>query len=284
VCCWSGDKVNDTQTYGAQTDPGCKRALNEDSYGALASQGLWFVADGMGGHSGGDVASRIVRDEVTAGVSGGKDLVAAIVEAHRSLLAAAERGEGAPQMGSTVVALRSRDSDYQIAWVGDSRAYLWDGALHQLSRDHSLVQEYLDSRKLDAGSVDLSQWNNAITQCLGPANSGTPRVDVVNGDWHGGEKILLCSDGLHGELGDQAIAALLAESASDDDQALTERLVQAACEAGGSDNVTAVLVSAPATAAPRRATGQPGQPLAAIALGAAAACLLALILFYFTNR
>jgi protein phosphatase len=275
--------VNDNQTYGAQTDPGCKRALNEDTYGALVAERLWFVADGMGGHSGGDVASRIVRDEIIAGVTGGKDLVEAIVEAHLSLQAAAERGEGSRQMGSTVVALRGRDSGYQIAWVGDSRAYLWDGALHQLSRDHSLVQEYLDSRKLDAGSIDLSQWSNAITQCLGPANSGTPRVDEVNGEWHGGEKILLCSDGLHGELGDQEIAALLAESATQDDQSLAERLVQAAREAGGADNVTAVLVSAPANASPGRSAGQAGQPLAAIALGVAAACLVALIIFYFTN-
>lgn len=277
--------MNDTLAYGAQTDPGCKRTLNEDTFGARADKGLWFVADGMGGHSGGEVASRIVADHIMEEVDSGKGLVEAIEGAHQSVVDAAGRGEGSQQMGSTVVALRSNGAGYQIAWVGDSRAYLWDGALRQLTRDHSLVQEYLDSRNLDAGAVDLSQWSNVITQCLGPANSGTPRVDVVSGDWHAGEKILLCSDGLHGELDTPAIAELLAGAAQDDDQTLAERLVQAAREAGGADNVTAVLVSAPAHTKPRINSEAAGrQSLAPVMIGVVTALLLALLLYYFKLR
>jgi protein phosphatase len=257
--------------------------VNEDAFGVLAEQGVWFVADGMGGHSGGRVASRVVTEQLSAAVERGEDLVAAIKEAHTALVAAAEQGEGSGQMGSTVVALRSRDDAYQVAWVGDSRAYMWDGSLHQLTRDHSLVQKYLDNGNVSADSVDLNRVRNIITRCLGPANTGLPEVDVVSGDWHAGETILLCSDGLHGELDDQTISELLAGAADEDAQSLAGKLVEAARQAGGSDNITVVLVPSPPGVKTRRSDVWK-RLLAATVMAVAAVSLLAMVLYYFLGQ
>lgn len=269
--------------HGVKTDPGCKRELNEDSVGAYPELNLWFVADGMGGHGGGDVASQVVASCLPNAIRQNKPMTEAIREAHASVEEAAREGRGADHMGSTVVALSTGESGYDIAWVGDSRAYLWDGELHQVTRDHSLVQEYLDSHNLDADAVDLSQWNNVITQCLGPANSGTPRVDTVHGDWHQNDRILLCSDGLYNEVPAADIARIMVESGRVDEQQLVDRLVAEACEGGGSDNISVIIVSAPETAG--RLEGGAGgikKPGTAAIAAVTVICLM-LLLYLLTN-
>jgi len=269
--------------YGARTDPGCKRELNEDAVGAYPELNLWFVADGMGGHGGGDVASQVVASCLPDAIRRNKPMAEAIREAHASVEEAAREGRGADHMGSTVVALSTDESGYDIAWVGDSRAYLWDGELHQLTRDHSLVQEYLDSRDIDADSVDLSQWNNVITQCLGPANSGEPRVDTVQGKWHLGERILLCSDGLYNEVPTPDIARAMKESGRLDDQKIVDRLVSEACKGGGSDNISVVIVSAPDTAGVPDNRAGSNNALRRVAVVALAVVSLALLFYLLTG-
>src|SRR5690606_11801246 len=132
-----------TLEYSAATNAGHKRDNNEDSYLSLPEQGLWLVADGMGGHEAGEVASAIVRDTLLNLQR--RTLSEAIQLSHRAVVDAAADGQGAPGMGSTVVALRSEGHSYEVAWVGDSRAYLWThtedgGRLERLTTDHSYVQ------------------------------------------------------------------------------------------------------------------------------------------------
>ncbi len=272
---------------GAKTDPGCKRELNEDSIGAYPELGLWFVADGMGGHGGGDVASQVVAQCLSDSECRDRAMPEVILAAHAEVEKAAREGRGADHMGSTVVTLTSDDSGYDIAWVGDSRAYLWNGRLHQLTRDHSLVQEYLDSRNLDADAVDLSQWSNVITQCLGPANSGIPRVDTVHGTWKAGDRLLLCSDGLYNEVSAAEISAVMKASDHLDEQQLADQLVAAACEGGGNDNISVIVVSAPETAkapAPHSDGPEPGKKTRMAVVAAIAIAGLLLLLYFYTGR
>jgi len=227
---------------GHGTHPGLKRACNEDRYLVAPDIGLFLVADGMGGHEAGDVASDIVVREVTKGVRRGALLVEAIAAAHRSVRSAAARGEGAWDMGSTVVALRLEGLRYEVAWVGDSRAYLWNGALHQITRDHSYVQLLLDAGLIGKGEVATHPYRNVITQALGGSGKIEVKVDRIVGELSEGDSLLLCSDGLSGEVSEDMIAAILAETRRN--QAKVDRLIRAALAAGGNDNVTAILVSA----------------------------------------
>lgn len=264
-------------SYGCKTDAGCKRELNEDSVGAYPDLALWFVADGMGGHGGGDVASQTVASRLPDAIRQGSDMVGAILESHAEVEKAAREGRGAEHMGSTVVALKSDDAGYDVAWVGDSRAYLWrNGELRQISRDHSLVQEYLDARNLGPDDVDLSEFSNVITQCLGPANQGLPRVDTVNGSWQAGDKLLLCSDGLYGEVDADAMAEVLDQANNLDDQQIVDRLIERARDNGGSDNISAIVISAP----PAQALHRAKRPVNA-ALAAVLTVLAGILLLYF---
>lgn len=242
--------------YGSKTDPGCVRDYNEDSLGVSVEHGLWIVADGMGGHAGGGQASSIACDEIIKSIGNGLGITDSIEAAHTVLVSAANEGRGPAQMGTTVVLLKNGTQGYVVAWVGDSRAYLWNGKLLQLTRDHSLVQSLVDDGELEANSPEAAKIKNVITQCLGPANNGIPRIDTVNVTWHEGDKVLLCSDGLHGEVEDAEIGRVIARNASSGDQAIAEALVNSAIQAGGSDNITAVVVSAPQSRAGQTRTRQ----------------------------
>ena len=127
-------------SYAADTHCGNVRKLNEDCYEADPELGLWLVADGVGGHASGDVASQLTRETIKNVYRQSGDLVSAIKSAHRVVLDAIAQKAGGSNMGSTVVAATLSGRDYQIAWVGDSRAYVWDGALRLLSKDHSFVE------------------------------------------------------------------------------------------------------------------------------------------------
>jgi protein phosphatase len=271
------------------THPGRVRDHNEDAFGIAEENGFWCVVDGMGGYAGGDVASAIARNVVLASIRDGQGVKTSIQAAHAAIVQAAREGKGPDHMGSTIVALKSTGAEYLVAWVGDSRSYLWNGKLLQLSRDHSLVQSMIDSGKLTADSPKADNIRNVITQCLGPPNDGVPRVDTVTGTWKAGDKVLLCSDGLHGELGDDVINAIITEQQQAGDQSIVEALVDAALQAGGSDNITAVIVSAPAVLpepAPDpvqvvRGGGGPGRMLLSIMAGVV---LLVLMFYLFSNR
>lgn len=228
--------------FGSGSDIGHHSDNNEDSFCAVPELGLWLIADGMGGHEAGEVASAIVSETIVNEVRKGANLVDAVQQAHRSVIDASEEGHGARGMGSTVVVLQVRDEEFEVAWVGDSRAYLWNGELRQISRDHSYVQKLLDSGTITEKEALYHPNRNIITQSLG-ADISDVVVDNIIGRFCRGEKVLLCSDGLNDELLDSEIAFILKEGG--DDQTLVNKLIQSALTHGGKDNVSVILVSAP---------------------------------------
>ena len=122
----------DKLSYAAETSTGVVRDHNEDTFYADANLNLWFVADGMGGHQGGEVASEIARTTISESVRSGESLSDAIQKTHREIIAAGEKDIGFPGMGCTVVALLVDGHNYSVEWVGDSRAYLWNGNHQEL--------------------------------------------------------------------------------------------------------------------------------------------------------
>ena len=232
--------------YGFGTDIGHKSEHNEDCYFADPEAGLWLIADGMGGHEAGEVASAIVSETISQAVSENCSLVEAIQKSHSAVISASEHGTGARGMGSTVVALQVNLSDYEIAWVGDSRAYMWDGELNQISQDHSYVQKLLNSGAITREEAITHPNRNIITRSLG-ADAPQVNVDHVRGQFTRPQKILLCSDGLTDEVRDEEIAFILEQGG--DDQTIVNSLISSALMHGGKDNVTVLLVSAPDTMA-----------------------------------
>lgn len=238
--------------YSATSHRG-QRDNNEDTYLSLPEHGLWLVADGMGGHQAGEVASAIVAQTLRTQTQ--KPLKEALEHSHQAVLEAANRGIGAPGMGSTAVVLCSHNNDYEVAWVGDSRAYLWTpspegGLLERLTRDHSYVQMLLASGAIGPDEVENHPDKNIITQCLGSQQLEALQVDSVQGSWQPEQCILLCSDGLTDELSDRGIADILSQAP--DPRAGVRRLLRAALKEGGHDNITLLLVCAPS---PRRLRG-----------------------------
>lgn len=230
--------------FGGATDTGNRRDHNEDAWHADPESGLWLVTDGMGGHEAGEVASDIVREVVGNAVMQGQSLTGAIHTAHQAVLDAGREGRGVWGMGATIVALHVRGFDYEIAWVGDSRIYLWDGErLSQISHDHSVVQDLLDQGYITPEEALVHPEKNLITQALGSIDLQDVIVDTLTGQLLKGQQILLCSDGLNDEVRDEQISDILAQGQSEQDT--VNALIQAALTNGGSDNVTAVLVSAP---------------------------------------
>jgi protein phosphatase len=224
-----------------------RRDHNEDCYVADADHGLALVADGMGGHAGGEIASAIARDVVCSQLRRGQSLASAVLDAHRAIQQAAAEGAGRQGMGSTVVVAQFAACEYQLAWVGDSRAYLWTGAsLLQITRDHSFVEGLLASAAISLDEARHHPQRHLITQALG-AGDEPPTVDRIAGELGRDDVLLLCSDGLNDELSDATLAQLIAAPASDS-AALARRLVDAAVAAGGRDNVSAVVVRAAAGA------------------------------------
>jgi protein phosphatase len=184
--------------FAARTHPGRRGGQNEDSIGWDEANGLWFVADGMGGHASGDVASRIVK-ETMLGPGLNLPLRAAVRRAHDEVAQAAADNTAHSNMGSTVVAARIADRHAEVAWVGDSRAYLWRGqTLRQLTRDHSYLEVLREQENLSETQLRGHPNKNLVTQTLG---IGTPEPSLINEPLRKGDWLLLCSDGLNDELG-----------------------------------------------------------------------------------
>ncbi len=231
--------------YACGTHPGLVREVNEDAYFADPGLGLWIVADGMGGHQAGEVASGIVIKELPLAIQKGETLADAIDMAHILIQMASDETDVARHMGSTVVALQLTGLHYQIAWVGDSRAYLWNGlALRRLTKDHSYVQLLLDMGMIMEEEMYTHPSRNVISQGLGVGGAGSGnsvKVDEVEGTLVPGDTLLLCSDGLTGEIREYLISEIMAST--QDNQERLARLIEAALNGGGSDNITAILVS-----------------------------------------
>lgn len=235
--------------YSQVTDVGLLRSNNEDAVLCNTQTGLWLVADGMGGHAAGEVASEITSRTIDQALREGKTLAKALHDAHLAVLAAAENGTGRHGMGSTVVALHSTGELYQIAWVGDSRAYLWsnhgndDFQLERLTTDHSYVQMLYQSGIISEEELNTHPEKNIITQCLGSNELDTVKVDVIENHWHNNDWIILCSDGLSDIVSDQKICDILYHSANTD--IAVNALLQEALKNGGKDNISIIIVSSP---------------------------------------
>lgn len=228
--------------YGCGTHTGHVRRHNEDTFYADPEAGIWLVADGMGGHRGGAIASAILGEYIPGEIKRGASAKEAVERSHQAILDAIQQGHGTLGMGSTVVVLRAENNSYEIAWVGDSKAYLWDGTLRPLTRDHSVVQRLLDAGAIDAEEAKQHPQRNLLTQVLGSTALGQAQVDSIRGKLAPNQQILLCSDGLTNEVDKEQIAAILQQDLPPQEK--VDRLIQAALDGGGRDNVTAVLVSA----------------------------------------
>lgn len=232
------------KSFSQTTHVGLLRENNEDAILSNPKLGLWLVADGMGGHAAGEVASEIARTVIEREVGAGRSLAAAINCAHQCVLQAAADGDGRYGMGSTVVALQSIGNQLEIGWVGDSRAYLWaDGALSSLTTDHSYVQMLYQSGLISAAEMCAHPEKNVITQCLGSTELDVLKVDTVNHRWQPHEWVLLCSDGLTDGVSDREIEDLLSRAASP--AAAVDALLQAALDKGGRDNISIIVVAQP---------------------------------------
>ena len=233
---------------GHVTHVGNVRQHNEDAYRIDAEHNFGVLADGMGGHEGGEIASRIVVECVCDELREGRSMADALVQAHHAVRKAAENGEGKPGMGSTAVVLKIDNEDFEIVWVGDSRAYYWDGeTLAQVTKDHSLVQTLVDEGSITMEEARVHPQRNYVTQAIGMSDMQTMEVGRVKGRLYQGQHLLLCSDGLSGEVSDFEIVEILKLELSEKQK--TDLLIQKSLDNGGSDNVTVLLVPAVAGAA-----------------------------------
>lgn len=241
------------------SDVGLKRPLNEDSFCANDEEGLYVVADGMGGHAHGEVASRLAVEtieefiELTSGDRdvtwpygideslslNGNRLKTSIRFANQKLLDHAKSSVGCEGMATTVVAVLVEGSVAEVAHVGDSRVYLIrDGRINRITSDHSWVNEQVLSGVIDSEQARSHPLRNVVTRALG----GRPdlEVDVQSLELESGDRLLLCSDGLTTMLVDDEILRIVLDGDAGVDQA--RELIEAANRSGGEDNTTAILL------------------------------------------
>lgn len=229
----------------ALTDTGAVRRHNEDNLLARPELGLWAVADGAGGHESGELASGMIveaLERLPAALDAGalvSSVRLAVAEVHAALRAEARRRGGNAMVASTLVCLMIRNQHFACLWAGDSRGYLLrGGALRQITHDHSLVQELVDSGALQPEEAERHPHANVITRAVGADDDGL-ELDKVTGQALPGDRFLLCSDGLSKTLDEAEIRHLLGAPPG---MPPTELLVGAALARGANDNVTAIVV------------------------------------------
>lgn len=257
---------------GARSDPGIVRETNEDSFRLVPELNLFVLSDGMGGQASGEVASRIATETIAdycqaaqqgsvsfrkpeplPGVSESSSRLATAVQRANSAIRNAAMSQSERHgMGATVVAVSVDDDRMSIAHVGDSRVYrLRSAQLEQLTRDHSFVAEQLRQGMLTQREAEQSPLQSVLLRALG--QEPEVEVDVAEELVLDGDTILLCSDGLTREVSDAQIATILARA--EDAQSAADRLVDAANQAGGNDNITVIVL---------RETGRRGNALTRI--------------------
>jgi protein phosphatase len=228
--------------FGHGTHVGLRRVRNEDTYYADATLGLFLVADGMGGHRRGEVAAALVRDTMVDLATQGRSLGEAVQAAAERLLGYPRRVDDDLPMGSTIAALQLSAGSYHAAWVGDSRIYGWQGSLRQISHDDSAPQALpVIGRASGPTSVAKYARRGVLTQALGITPGDRLRIGVAQGELVRGMGFLLCTDGLTDGVLDAAIARVISCAALAP-QECVDQLLLGALDAGGQDNVTAVLV------------------------------------------
>ncbi len=226
-------------TFGSRTDVGCVRDHNEDSL--IVKPPLFVVADGMGGHAAGEVASEIavqVMAEHAPARPDADELSCAVEKANLAIIEAAREGIGREGMGTTLTAAMLEGERLVIAQVGDSRAYLFhQGKLQQITRDHSLMADMIEAGQLTPEEARYHPNRSVITRALGSCPGTKPDIYELNVE--AGDRLLLCSDGLTGMVFDEDIEGILARTR--DPQRCAALLVNEAIAAGGHDNVTVIV-------------------------------------------
>ena len=187
-------------------------------------------------------ASALAREAIVREVRAGHSLSDAIRTADEDIIRCSRRRGDSLPMGTTIVVLRVSDNRFEIAWVGDSRVYLWrDGALTQISQDHSYVQELIAQGVISPAQARSHPHRNVVTQALGVTAPEQLNVETLGGEMRPGIQLLLCSDGLTEEVDDARIKGVL-DHVDCSAQECVDGLIAAALDGGGSDNVTALLI------------------------------------------
>jgi PPM family protein phosphatase len=248
-------------TWAVTSDSGLKRTSNEDSYSTRPDVGLFVVADGMGGHVAGEVASRVAVEAIEAFIqeTAGADrnrtwpfpfdpsisleanrLRAAFRLANRKIASAIADSQDLRGMATTASAVLLGPRSASVAHVGDSRVYvLRDGKLQQITHDHSWVEEQVRAGTLTPTAARQHPWRNVVTRAL--SGGEDPEVDVTEVSPKPGERYLLCSDGLFTVVPDSQIAEILGEQGVPL-ESIARSLIEAANEGGGPDNITALIL------------------------------------------
>lgn len=245
--------------WAATSDAG-RRASNEDALCARPDLGLFIVADGMGGHAAGEVASRLAVEAIEAFIAetanaGAGDtwpvpfepalsvssnrIKAAVLLANRRIASEVAAGQGLKGMATTVSAVLVAEQIASVGHVGDSRVYLRrHGALERLTRDHSWVEEQVRSGALSASAARSHPWRNVVTRAL--AGGQDLQIDISEVPLEPGDRLLICSDGLFSIIPDDRIGGLLGGPGRLEE--VCDELVRVAIDEGGTDNVTAVVL------------------------------------------
>lgn len=234
--------------YYGQTDVGQKRDHNEDTFRIAPETGIAILADGMGGHNAGEVASDIAVTTAlfilgqTAGIPAHDRLETAVQAAHNSILEKAEESSLYKGMGTTIVATLLEKNTLHFVHSGDSRLYQFrKGSLTPLTHDHSLQQEFIDKKLYTPEEARIKVARNILTSALGLSEGF--KMDIGKTIIQSGDRYLLCSDGLYEMMSDDDIAALLARNKNH--QTCCEALVELANARGGHDNITVILIDIP---------------------------------------
>jgi serine/threonine protein phosphatase PrpC len=249
-----------TLSAAALSDPGRRREANEDAVCARQDLGLFLVADGMGGHAAGEVASHMASDAIESFINDTRDadvnttwpfpydtaisldgnrLTAAFRLANRRLAAAMQNDDALRGMATTAAALLANRGTPVIAHVGDSRVYvLRHGELRQVTQDHSWVNEQVRAGVLSEADARHHPWRHVVTRAL--SGGDDPEVEITELDVQAGDRILLCSDGLSGVVPPDRLADIIGRQAPLDE--ICRDLIDAANQAGGPDNITVVML------------------------------------------
>jgi serine/threonine protein phosphatase PrpC len=248
----------------ARSDVGLRRAANEDCFAVAPELGLYLVADGMGGHSGGQMASRLAAQTAVTTLEALEGATAtptdklryAVAAANREIFSTAQQKPELAGMGTTLVAVLARGERIALAHVGDSRAYLVRGGrIRQLTDDHSLVAELVRRREISPRAAREHPHRHVLTRALGVRRHVEP--DLAELTPAEDDVFVLCSDGLTTHVGDDEIMKLVGEAG--DLEVGCDRLIGLANSRGGEDNITVVLVRCeqPGAGAPVSAPGGP---------------------------
>jgi len=250
-----------TFSSAVASDPGLRREANEDAYCTRADLGLYLVADGMGGHAAGEVASHLAADVIENFINDtreadlnttwpfpydpaltldGNRLLAAFRLANRKIAMAMQTDDALRGMATTAAVVLASRGKPVVAHVGDSRVYLLrEGKLRQLTQDHSWVGEQIRAGVLSDADARRHPWRNVVTRAL--SGGDDPQVDIAEVDVRSGDRLLMCSDGLSGVVPLEEIEAIAGRSG--DLATLCRALIDAANAAGGPDNITVALLT-----------------------------------------